>query len=239
MEEKTSNKKKRRFFKDEEMTPLKIIGKLFKCFMAVLIISIYLFFFVRIFVSCDADVVDEVYLSQEMAEIYDNRSEEFTVLLYEPVSWTNDDGSLQIKNIIYIPRAENLHIAIKYNTKKFDTEPSRFVLRKTTGDGENAVETVYNVSKYVEEQRYNYGYIRLCYEDVTVYDGEIIEKEVEKYDEQLDIFYTEIVKSIEGGDKVYLDIYDENGELLYTFTVAGKTIGGRKISRDKVDVVIK
>ncbi len=222
----------------EEVRKRSRIGKMIKICAIVISLFFYLFFLTRIFMSRDADIADDIYLDEHYHEEFMDKSSDFQLLLYEPLSWTNDEGTVQLKNIHYMPEAKRLEITVKYNMNYFgdttDPLPFAFALRKVTGDKTITAE---DPAVYFES-RYSYGYIRICFDNIEIDDGEKEQRESQEYDEELGIDYTKVETVTVGGDKVYLDIYGGGGgEKQYSFIVAGKTVGARRIKRSSVDLV--
>ncbi len=236
--------------KERKITPWKI----FKWTLLTISFLVYLLVFVRIFVSCDADISDDIILTSAENKDFENLDIDYPLFNYQPTSWTNEEGTLQIKNIYYIEPISELQLTVRYRISTFDTKenqkPFEFKIRVTESD--ETVKSEEKVSLFEEdlsgvtlkgtefytESRYDYKYIRVCAPGIEVDDGETKTEKVQTVDENGNVSYS--TKTVtEGGNKVYLDIYDsETKELLYSFVVAGKTVGGIRTRRSKVDVRI-
>lgn len=233
-----------------KITPWKII----KWTVLSISILVYAVTFTRIFVSCDADISDDIILTSEEKADFENLDIDYQLFNYQPSSWTNEEGTIQIKNIYYLEPISELQLTVRYRISTFDTEENRtpfeFKLRvveddsRVEADGENPVyeadlpgETIGDIETRIQS-RFDYKYIRLCASDIVVEDGVKKTERVQLVDEDGNVTYT--TKTVtEGGNKVYLDIYDnESKELLYSFVVAGKNVGGARTRRNKVDVKI-
>lgn len=222
---------------EEEWKKKSKAGRIIKICVILISLSFYLVFLTRLFLASDAGIADDIYLDPRYHAEFEDKSSDFQLYLYEPASWTNDDGTLQLKNIHYLPLAQSLQLTVKYNAKAFEkgADPSAFtyVLRKVAEEGAAQTED----PRVYFERRYGYGYLRVCFDGIQVYDGERQAREVERYDELTGQSYTTTEMVTVGGDKVYLDIYDADGERkLYSFVVAGKTVGARRIKRASVDL---
>ncbi len=230
------------------------LWKIFKWTLLTISFLVYLLVFVRIFVSCDANISDDIILTSEENKDFENLELDYPLFNYQPTSWTNEEGTLQIKNIYYVEPISELQLTVRYRISTFDTDnnqkPFEFKIRVT--DGDETVKSDEKVSLFEEdlpgetlkgtefytESRYDYKYIRMCTPNIKVDDGETKTERVQTVDENGNVSYS--TKTVtEGGNKVYLDIYDsETKELLYSFVVAGKTVGGVRTRRSKVDVRI-
>lgn len=220
----------------EEKTRKITFWKVIKWTFIAISILVYLLTFTRIFVSCDADISDDIILTSEEKKDFENLNIDYPLFNYQPTSWTNEDGSIQIKNIYYVEPISELQLTVRYRIsyydKKSDDTPFYYQIRVVEGEDN---EKIYSDLEYHIDSRYDYKYIRICADDIVINDGERVTNRVQRIDEDGNITY-ETVSEIIGGNKVYLDIYDsENDELLYSFVVAGRSLSGARVRRNKCD----
>ncbi len=193
----------------------------------------------RIFVSCDADLSDDIILTSEEKTAFEDLDLDYPLYNYQPISWTSDDGTIQIKNIYYLEPISELQLTVRYRISSYETDenekPFYYNIRVVN---EDESETVYDDLESHTETRFNYKYIRLCADEIKVDGGEKQTSRVQRVDEEGKTTYETVTETV-GGNKVYLDIYDsESDELLYSFVVAGKTVSGVRTRRTKVDTRI-
>lgn len=207
--------------------------KLTKWFFMFCSIVVYALVFARLFVSCDSKISDEIILTSEEYKDYENLDLDYLVFHYQPVSWTNEDGTIQIKNIVYLDPISELQLTVRYRLSTYGEEPFFYKVRLVEGEEER----VYDVEIH-SETRFDYKYQRLCVPDIKIDGGKTEEKRVQIVDENGEVSY-ETKSEIIGGNKAYLDIYNaDTGELEYTFALAGKGVGGARVRRNKFDVRI-
>ncbi len=214
-------------------------------------ILVYLVVFIRLFAACDAKISDDIILTADEKAAFENFDADYPLYHYQPTSWTNDEGDIQIKNIYYIEPISEIQLTLSYRMSVYgEQSPFAFDVRVvendesfTAPDDDTPVyredlpgESV-ELEEYIEN-RYDHRYFRLCASGITVDNGTTRSERVQTVDEDGNVTYsTKTV--IDGGNKIYLDIYDEeSGELLYSFLVAGKGVGNARIRRNKVDVKI-
>ncbi len=209
---------------------------LFKILLFGASVAVYLIFFIRFFVSCDADIADDVFLDKESARLFSDLERDMPFYHYQPLSWTNEDGSVQLSNIFYIEDFKNLQLTVRSRddifNKESDAYPFTFEIR-VSGDEEKTVVPIVRV-----ENRYGYTYARLEATDILSSQGEEVIFEVETFDEEGNSVVTQ-ESEIKGGTEVHLDIFSsETGDKLHTFVIAGKNVSRARIRRSTVDVVI-
>ena len=83
----------------EETTKKITLWKITKWTLLAISALVYILTLSRIFVSCDADISDDVFLTLEEKKEFENYDIDYPVYHYQPSAWTNDDGTVQIKNI--------------------------------------------------------------------------------------------------------------------------------------------
>lgn len=222
--------------KVRKITPWKVI----KWTAMTISAFVYIVSMWRIFVSCDADISDDIILTSEEKSDFDNLDLDYPIYNYQPISWTSADGTIQIKNVYYIEPLSELQLTVRYRISSYETKenktPFYYNIRVVNAD---ETERVIEELESHTETRYNYKYIRLCADDIRVESGEKVTSRVERVDEEGNSTFETVTETV-GGNKVYLDIYDsESDELLYSFVVAGKTLSGVRVRRAKVDTRIK
>ncbi len=213
-------------------------GKVFKYLLLAASAAVYLVFFARFFVSCDAEIADDFYLDPESAEIFSDLDRDLPFYHYQPESWTSEDGYVQITNIYYLEQTGDLQMTVRSRDEIYEKEngeyPFEFKIRVVGEDELESEQTPVRVT----ETRMGYTYVRLCAENVVSDHGEVVEVELETYDEQGNSVITTDTE-IKGGTEVFLDILDsETHERLFTFTVAGKNSNRARIRRSTVDLVV-
>lgn len=223
----------------EEKTRKITLWKIIKWSLIAISILVYILAFTRIFVSCDADISDDIILSSEEKVAFDNLDLDYPLYNYQPISWTNDDGTIQLKNIYYLEPISELQLTVRYRISSYDEKeddkPFYYKVRVLESDDS---EVIFDDLEYHVESRYDYKYIRLCVDGITIDDGERVTSKVERVDGEGNVSYETVTEKV-GGNKVYLDIYDSVGdELLYSFVIAGKTLDGIRTRRSKCDVRI-
>ena len=222
----------------EEKTKKITLWKITKWTLMLISILVYALAFTRIFVSCDSKISDDIILTAEEKKDFDNLDVDYPLFNYQPLSWTSEDGTVQIKNIHYLDPIDELQLTLRYRISTYEKEKGviPFYCKVRVAEEEN--ETVYENMETHFESRYNYGFIRICVDDIVIDDGEKVTSKAQRVDEDGNVTY-ETVTEIVGGNKVYLDIYDEaTDELLFTFSIAGKPLEGIRMRRNKVDTRI-
>lgn len=218
--------------KVKKVTPWKVI----KWTLLSISILVYVLAMWRIFISCDADVSDDIILTKEEAKDFENLDIDYPLYNCQPTAWTDgDQGHMQIKNIYYLEPIEELQLTVRYRISRFAEDPFYYKARVVEADeSERLIE---DIERHTES-RFDYKYVRLCIDDIIVDEGEKVTRTVERFDKDGNKTTEEITETV-GGNKVYLDIYStENDELLYTFLVAGKTVSPVRTRRNKVDIRI-
>ncbi len=232
---------------NKKITPWKIIKWMFMLTS----LLVYLLVFTRLFVACDADISDDIILTSVEKEAFENLDTDYPLYSCQPMSWTNEEGTIQIKNIYYIEPISELQLTVRYRISEFDKDTTTpFVFKIRVVEDDSQLETdgeLYEAdlsgktlegTEYYSESRFDYKYVRLCTPGVTIDDGESVTERIQLVDEDGNVSYT-TKTTVEGGNRIYLDIYDsETEELLYSFVVAGKTVGENRVRRSKVDVRI-
>ena len=210
------------------------VRKILKYIVFSISAAVYIVFFVRFFVSCDADITDDVFLTPEQKIKFEDLSLDYPLYHYQPTAWTSDDGTVQIKNIYYLEPINTLELTVRHRIDAYnpnsDTYPFTFKVR-VSGDVE--YETVPEIKL---ETRYGYTYARLIAEGIVSDHGETVTAEVETFDENGNsVISTET--EIKGGTQVHLDILSLSGERLFTFEIAGKgVVNYARIRRSGVDI---
>ncbi len=162
---------------DEEKKP-SVIKKVFKLVAVAIMLAVYLILFIRIFVSCDSDIVDMIIKTDRIVSEYEKDPENFEIQQYEITNWyksINDGKLLSVDNLYYFPSADSLQISVKFNKDilthdaEYSNEllPFEFYLEDEQGN-------IYTEYTAVYDERYDFGYIRLCFENIEfeIQDGE-------------------------------------------------------------------
>jgi len=204
--------------------------------------AIYIVFAVRLFTACDADITDDVYLDAERAELFEDLDTDLPIYHFQPISWTSDDGSVQIKEVYWIEPFSNLQLTVRHRddvyTRPDGLYPFDFKLRVESTDDESAVFEAEVEPRVWKETRYGYTYARLSAEDIVCVDGEKVYYEYETFDEETGLSSITTDTELKGGTIVYLDIFDLAGEKIYTFEVAGRNIDRTRMRRGSIDVTV-
>ncbi len=186
---------------EEEKKP-SVIKKLFKWIAVAIMLAVYIVLFIRIFVSCDSEIVDSIIKTDRIVSEYEKDPENFEIQQYEITGWyksINDGKLLSVDNLYYFPSADSLQISVKFNKDillcdaEYSDEllPFEFYLEDEQGN-------IYSEYTAVYDERFDFGYIRLCFEGI----------EFEILDGEPDEFGNLPRKSYE----MYLRILEEDGE---------------------------
>lgn len=202
---------------DEEKKP-SVAKKIFKTIAYALMAGIYLILAVRIFVSCDSPILDELLKTPAIEEAHQAEGDSFEIRQYELLNWyksINDGKLLAVDTLYYLPSTENLQIGVKFNK---DILPDR--------DGDYSAEklpfTIYledeEGNRYDEftalyDERYSFGYIRLNFEHV------VFEKNDGTVDENGDPSVHNFEMYLYYNDANGAVVSDENGEKFESFSI--------------------
>lgn len=223
----------------EEKTRKITFWKVIKWTFILISVIVYVLAMWRIFVSCDADISDDIILTSEEKKDFENLDIDYPFYNYQPLSWTNDDGTIQIKNVYYLQPINELQLTVRYRISSYDTKenktPFYYKIRVVESDES---EVVFEDLEMHTESRFDYKYNRLCIENIVIDEGEKVTNKVQRVGGDGEVTYESVTETV-GGNKVYLDIYNsEDDELLYSFIIAGKTLNGVRTRRNKVDTRI-
>ena len=158
-----------------------VVKKLFKAAAICIILGVYGVLFVRFFVSCDSDMVDDILKTEKIVAAYESSPEDFEVQQYGITHWyesknaSGDESNLggkllSVSHLYYIPAAESLQVTVKFNLDILENSeasyskellPFRVYLEDEYG---NVYESV--MAEY--DERYSFGYIRVCFEGVKL-----------------------------------------------------------------------
>ena len=180
-----------------------------------LVFIIYLIVFIRFARSCDADLINNVYLSSEARQAYRSGAE-LTVYRVNTKEFMNYDGTLQLKNVVYAESANEMEIGVKYREKD-GTPENEFTLSYSLDDNlGNRYEICGRVSKkkngYVYERisfkrvkiDLEYNYLNRSSEDAA-YDGYS-----EETSERNRIFYLTVSDAFAGTSEEPIKVYDNS-----------------------------
>jgi hypothetical protein len=179
--EKTSRKEIT--MNDFEETKPSVIKKLFKTVCIAIMLAVYIILAIRIFVSCDSEIVNKVLKTPGIEAAYAEKGSDFIIEQYEITNWyksknpagmeQSDRGGklLSVDSLYYIPDTENLQITVKFNLDilkdretvySSDTLPFEIYL-----EDEN-LDIYRNISAVEYDERYSFGYIRLCFDGIKL-----------------------------------------------------------------------
>lgn len=207
--------------------------KLIKITVLIISAAVYLIFFARLFESRDPSVANRMYLNAEEAERFDDLNSELPLYHYQPTSWTAEDGSVTITNIYYLEDFSKLQFTVRHRNDIYTDGdyPFGFKVRVTGEVDSESVPVIYT------DSRSKYTWARVCAENIVSDHGEEVEVELETFDEQGNSVITTDTE-IKGGTEIFLDIYNADGERLFTFELAGKNVDRARIRRNKIDVSV-
>lgn len=148
-----------------------IVGRLFTYFIFALGIFVISCFIFRSYRMSDISLCDDVLFNETTYEAYNSDKENFKVYTYglrKRFESVQANQLLQMKYMYYIPECSQMQVTVKYNTSyaHVATEeqlPLRLVLKDEKSNE-------YNDFFYEFGDKYGYGYIRICYEDVVFTD---------------------------------------------------------------------
>lgn len=222
-------------------------GKLVKFIFFSISAAVYIIFFARFIESCDTKIADDIYLEKSDYESFVNLDADYPLYHYQPQSWTAEDGSVTVTNVYYIENLDSLHLTVRHRNDIYGGEvPFEFKIR-VEGIEELKAEVI---PERRVDSRSKYTWSRLSADGIVCREAEDVEVEYESFDERGNSVITTAVE-YRGGTKVYLDIYNLDGDKLYTFQLAGvaevddgediitRKIDRVRIRRGKADVIKK
>lgn len=170
---------------DQEEKKPSVVKKLFKAIAYALMAGIYLILAVRLFVSCDSPILDDLIKTPAIEAAYQEQGDELEIRQYELLNWyksINDGKLLAVDTLYYIPSTENVQIGIKFNKDilplpdgEYSAENLPFTIYLEDEEG-----TIYDEFTALYDERYSFGYIRLNF------DGVVFEKNDGTFDENGD-----------------------------------------------------
>lgn len=222
-------------------------GKLIKIIFFSISAAVYIIFFARFIESCDTKIADDIYLEKSAYESFVNLDADYPLYHYQPQAWTAEDGSVTVTNVYYIENLDSLHLTVRHRNDIYGGEkPFTFKIRV---DGDKEYETEVIPETHVDS-RSKYTWTRLSADGIVCLEADEVEVEYESFDERGNSVITSDVE-YRGGTNVYLDIYNHEGDRLYTFQLAGvdeiddgddiiiRKIDRVRIRRGKADVISK
>ncbi len=222
-------------------------GKLVKIIFFSISAAVYIIFFARFIESCDTKIADDIYLEEADYESFVNLDADYPLYHYQPQAWTAEDGSVTVTNVYYIENLDSLHLTVRHRNDIYGGDkPFEFKIR-VEGIDEFEAELVPETRV---DSRSKYTWTRLSADGVVCREAEEVEVEYETFDERGNSIITTAIE-YRGGTKVYLDIYNDNGDKLYTFQLTGiaeiddgedvitRKIDRVRIRRGKADVIKK
>ncbi len=155
---------------DEALEPKTIVGKILLWLLFALGIFIIGCFIFRSYKMSDIDLCDDILCSEKTYEAYDDGDfRVYTYGLRKRFESIEANQLMQLKFCYYIPETKQLQVTLKYNTSYADAptkEKIPFILYLRDEKG-NVLEDYF----YDCGDKYGYGYIRLCFEDVEKRDN--------------------------------------------------------------------
>ncbi len=147
------------------------VGKLFKWIGLAIILFVYGAIIVRCTLASDDKIVSKIICDETTLSAYNIAPDEFEVLKYPMNSaWVAiEEGRLiEFNNLYYLPASNQLQFSVKFNldvAEFYNAEglPFDFALRDENGE---------TFSDYFFEfkEKSGYGYIRICFNDITLED---------------------------------------------------------------------
>lgn len=162
-----------KYFPDEEdenqSKGWKKTKKVFKYLFYTVALLVYIIFFVRIFLSCDAELLEEIHLSDKAVQLYEQDKKSFEIYAINTKEFMNYDGTVQLKGNVYAKTANELEIGIKYNNKitkdSAGNTADGYVLEYYLRDSKN---NIYEVCNRVSETKNSYKYERVSFGGVEL-----------------------------------------------------------------------
>ncbi len=147
------------------------VGKLFKWLAFAVIAAIYLILIARCSMYSDDKIVSEILVNDVTRAAYQAAPENFTVEQYGmQKAWVaiTEGRMVEFNYLYHIKAAKQLQISVKFNKDIFADEKTPADSLKFYLTDENG--TVYDEYFYKEKQKFDYRYIRLCFENVELTD---------------------------------------------------------------------
>ena len=210
-------------------------GKFIKAIILSISAAVYIIFFARFVESCDTKIADDIYLEKSDYESFVNLDADYPLYHYQPQAWTAEDGSVTVTNVYYIENLDVLHLTVRHRNDIYGgEEPFEFRVR-VEGIEEFKAEVIPSSNV---DSRSKYTWTRLSADGIVCREAEEVEVEYESFDEKGNSIITEDIE-YRGGTKVYLDIYNSDGDKLYTFQLTGvaDVDNGDEVVTSKIDRV--
>jgi hypothetical protein len=193
-----------------------IFKKIFKIFAGIVIASVYIIILARIFVMRDSPIADKVVENEAIVSLCQTDGK-VTIERYEITDFyrnVNEGSYLGLSDLYYIPQTDNMQFTIKYNTDIADAPNEQDIPFKLYLTDEDA--NVYTEYEYITDTRFNYGYIRVCFDGIELID------EGTELDEQND--------PLRKNYELYIERKNENGEYeeFYSFSLYTGRKGNKK-----------
>lgn len=148
-----------------------IVGRLLTYFIFALGIFVISCFIFRSYRMSDIPLCDDILFNENTYEAYNSDKDNFKVYTYglrKRFESVLANQLLQLEYMYYIPDASQMQVTVKYNTSYAPVAtkeklPLRLVLKDEKSNE-------YNDFFYEFGDKYGYGYIRICYENVVFTD---------------------------------------------------------------------
>ncbi|HAN21207.1 MAG: hypothetical protein A2Y15_03855 [Clostridiales bacterium GWF2_36_10] len=115
--------------------------------------------------SCDPGLLDAMIFSDEAREIAQKDPDSFTVYKLQPIDYMNYNGSVQIKNIYYAEKVDEIDLCVKFNIDKIShgklNDALVYILTDSNGN-------YYPVVNIMTDSNRKYGYARVSFDNVVL-----------------------------------------------------------------------
>ncbi len=148
------------------------VGKLFKWLAITVIILVYAVLIVRCTIfQDDVKITSKILVNENTVTAYNKAPEEFKVVQYgmnSPWVAVSEGRLIQFDNLYYIDASKQMQFTVKYNKDiapdmNSDGVPFKFRL---IDNYNNTYENYF----FEQKDKFNYNYIRLCFENIELVD---------------------------------------------------------------------
>lgn len=219
------------YFPDEELLDMrwtsgKVVKAVFKSFIYFCAIALYLVIFFRMFVSCEAGLVKDTYLSPEAREIYLSNKQDFPLYRVDSKYTSSESGEVMLRRMVFAPKVNEFEVGVRFNSRKLTggdlDRPLSYVLRDNKGN-------TYEMVNRESTSRFEYGYERVCFKGITIDVADNVSyREPESIDYSNafgdeDVSLGGIVDIVDDSVSFYFDVY-YGEELIHSFRVYHRDI---------------
>ncbi len=148
-----------------------IVGRLFTYLIFALGIFVISCFIFRSYRMRDIPLCDDILFNESTYEAYNSDKDNFKVYTYglrKRFESVQANQLLQLKYMYYIPDASQMQVTVKYNTSYAPVATKEQLPLKLVLKDEKS--NTYDNFFYEFGDKYGYGYIRICYENVVFTD---------------------------------------------------------------------